>query len=123
MPRGSSWIACADFNLDGYPDLLALSFSALDYVGHEWGPNSPEALDVVLRLDRALGDLLAFLDRAVGEGAVVVALSSDHGAAPLPELAAALGVPARRAGARTCSASSARTSSWGGPPGMLALGP
>jgi arylsulfatase A-like enzyme len=83
---------------DAYPDLLALSFSALDLVGHEWGPNSPEALDVVLRVDRTLGELLAFLDRRVGEGAVVVALSSDHGVAPLPELAEALGVPGRRAG-------------------------
>ncbi len=91
-------VAAEGLGADGYPDLLALSFSALDLVGHQWGPNSPEALDVVLRLDRALGELLAFLDREVGEGAVVVALSSDHGVAPLPELAAALGLPGRRAG-------------------------
>jgi arylsulfatase A-like enzyme len=91
-------IAAERLGADAYPDLLALSFSALDLVGHQWGPNSPEALDVVLRVDRTLGELLALLDREVGEGAVVVALSSDHGVAPLPELAAALGVPGRRAG-------------------------
>lgn len=83
---------------DGWPDLLALGFSALDLVGHEYGPHSPEVLDAVLRLDRTLGELFAFLDREVGEGAVLAALSSDHGVAPLPELAGALGVPGRRAG-------------------------
>ncbi len=91
-------VEAEELGADGWPDLLALSFSALDLVGHEYGPNSPEALDVVLRLDRTLGDLFAFLDREVGEGEVLAALSSDHGVAPLPELAAALGVPGRRAG-------------------------
>lgn len=91
-------VEAEELGADGWPDLLALSFSALDLVGHEYGPHSPEALDVVLRLDRTLGELLAFLDREVGEGEVLAALSSDHGVAPLPELAAALGVPGRRAG-------------------------
>lgn len=91
-------IEAEDLGDDGYPDLLGLSFSALDIVGHQWGPNSPEALDVILRLDRTLGELFAVLDREVGEGGYLVALSSDHGVAPLPELAEALGVPGRRAG-------------------------
>lgn len=83
---------------DAWPDLLGLSFSALDLVGHQYGPHSPEALDTVLRLDRTLGELLAFLDREVGEGEVLVALSADHGVAPLPELAAELGTSGRRIG-------------------------
>jgi arylsulfatase A-like enzyme len=93
-----SLVEAEDLGADEWPDLLALSFSALDLVGHAYGPHSPEVLDVVLRLDRVLGELLDFLDREVGEDAVVVALSSDHGVAPLPELAGALGVPGRRAG-------------------------
>lgn len=80
---------------DGVPDLLALSFSALDIVGHEHGPESPESLDVVLRLDRLLGTLLDELDRRLGRGRYLVALSADHGTAPLPERA---GPPFRRAG-------------------------
>lgn len=84
---------------DRYPDLLALSFSALDWVGHDDGPNSPATLDVLLRLDRTLGRLLDDLDRRLGEGAVVVALSADHGVAPLPEDAERLGLTVRRAGA------------------------
>ena len=80
---------------DAVPDLLALSFSALDIVGHEHGPASPESLDVVLRLDRLLGALFDELDRRLGRGRYFVALSADHGTAPLPERA---GAPFRRAG-------------------------
>lgn len=71
---------------DGWTDLLALGYSALDVVGHEYGPDSREALDTLLRLDRTLGELLEFVDRRIGLDNVVVALSSDHGAAPMPEL-------------------------------------
>ena len=44
-------------------DFLGVSFSALDYVGHEFGPDSHEVQDTLLRLDRTLGDLLDALDR------------------------------------------------------------
>lgn len=83
---------------DEWPDLLALSFSALDIVGHEHGPHSPEALDVVLRLDRTLGTLLDELDRRVGGENLLVALSADHGVVPLPELGDELGFTGYRAG-------------------------
>ena len=71
---------------DGWTDLLALSFSALDSAGHDYGPDSPEVLDVLLRFDRRLGELLEFLDQRIGLANVVVALSSDHGVAPAPEV-------------------------------------
>ncbi len=71
---------------DRVPDLLTLSFSALDTVGHRYGPNSAEVLDTVLNLDRELGDLLAFLERRVGAEHLLVAFSSDHGVQALPEL-------------------------------------
>jgi predicted AlkP superfamily pyrophosphatase or phosphodiesterase len=73
---------------DEWPDLLALSFSALDTVGHAWGPGSLEVLDVLLRLDRLLGDFFALLDRQVGPAMWVAGLSSDHGVMPLPEISA-----------------------------------
>jgi predicted AlkP superfamily pyrophosphatase or phosphodiesterase len=81
---------------DAYPDLLALSFSAVDTVGHAYGPNSPELLDTMLRLDKALGEVLEVVDRRVGRERVVVALSADHGVVPLPEYQQRHGLPGRR---------------------------
>ena len=66
-------------------DLLTLSFAALDSVGHGYGPNSPEVLDAVQRLDRSLGTLFQYLDENVGRDRFWVALSADHGVMPLPE--------------------------------------
>lgn len=66
-------------------DFLGVSFSALDYVGHKFGPDSHEVQDTLLRLDHTVGDLLDALDRHVGRGRYLVGLSSDHGVAPIPE--------------------------------------
>ena len=66
-------------------DFLALSFSSLDLVGHQFGPFSHEVQDMLVRLDATLGALLDHLDRAVGPKNYVVALSADHGVAPIPE--------------------------------------
>ena len=65
----------------GITDLLAVSFSCTDYVGHQFGPNSVEAEDTYLRLDRDLARLLTALDKAVGPGQALVFLTADHGAA------------------------------------------
>jgi len=85
-----------DLGRDEVPDLLAVSFSSLDTVGHGYGPNSPEVVDVLLRLDRILEDLLRLVDDTVGLENVVISLSSDHGVAPLPELAHQRGRPGHR---------------------------
>jgi predicted AlkP superfamily pyrophosphatase or phosphodiesterase len=77
-------------------DFLGISFSALDLVGHDFGPTSHEVQDTLVRLDRTLGSLLGHLDRTVGAGNYVVSLTADHGAAPIPEQAAALGFDAGR---------------------------
>lgn len=69
---------------DNITDLLAVSFSSPDYIGHNFGPNSIEAEDGFLRLDRDLGDLFQFLDKQVGKGEYVVFLSADHGVAHVP---------------------------------------
>ena len=65
----------------GITDLLAVSFSSTDYVGHQFGPNSIEAEDTYLRLDRDLARLLREIDKAVGKGQALVFLTADHGAA------------------------------------------
>ena len=65
----------------GITDMLAVSFSCTDYVGHQFGPNSIEAEDTFLRLDRDLARLLSELEKEVGKGQVLVFLTADHGAA------------------------------------------
>lgn len=69
----------------GGTDFLGLSYSSVDYVGHAFGPRSWEVQDVLVRLDKDLADLFAHLDKKVGGGNYVVALSADHGVAPVTE--------------------------------------
>jgi arylsulfatase A-like enzyme len=71
----------------GVPDLLCLSFSSNDLVGHCYGPDSQEVLDVTLRTDLIIKEILDFLDDRVGKGNYVVALSADHGICPIPAVA------------------------------------
>ncbi|WP_164018811.1 alkaline phosphatase family protein [Pyxidicoccus trucidator] len=82
---------------DEVPDLLAVSLSGTDLVFHEFGPYSWEMQDSLLRLDKALGDLIAAAERAAGGRAnLVIALTADHGGATAPEQWAAQGLPAQR---------------------------
>lgn len=69
---------------DDITDVLTLSFSSTDYVGHNFGVNSKEIEDTYLRLDLALADFLKFLDKEVGEGQYTIFLTSDHGAVDVP---------------------------------------
>jgi hypothetical protein len=72
---------------DSITDFLAVSFSSTDYVGHAFGPNSIEAEDTYLRLDKDLGEFFRFLDEKVGRGRYLVFLSADHGVAHVPGFA------------------------------------
>jgi len=65
-------------------DLLALSLSVNDYIGHEFGPYSEEVADTVLRTDRDLAAFFDDLDKLVGLDNVWIAFSADHGVAPTP---------------------------------------
>lgn len=86
---------------DETPDLLVVSFSSNDLVGHAFGPDSVETADTVARLDRLLSGFLSFLDREVGSGRWTLALTSDHGVAPIPERMRRLGLlPERKGGYR-----------------------
>jgi predicted AlkP superfamily pyrophosphatase or phosphodiesterase len=77
-------------------DYLAISFSANDYIGHAYGPNSVEAEDHLLRLDTILAGLFAEIDRRIGPGRTLIVLSADHGVDDIPEARRALGYDAGR---------------------------
>jgi predicted AlkP superfamily pyrophosphatase or phosphodiesterase len=81
---------------DATPDLLAVSFTAPDYAGHAYGPSSHEVQDSILGVDKAIGELISYLEKKVGAKNVVFAFSADHGSAPAPEKQAAEGKTARR---------------------------
>lgn len=70
---------------DDVTDVLSVSFSSNDYVGHEFGPDDPRVRDIAIRTDRTIGRLFAYLDKKVGMANVLVVMSADHGVSPVPE--------------------------------------
>ncbi|MCB7481261.1 alkaline phosphatase PafA [Christiangramia sediminis] len=78
---------------DEITDVLTLSFSSTDYVGHNFGVNSKEIQDTYMRLDLALADFLKYLDETVGEGEYTVFLTSDHGGVDVPAYLSSRKIP------------------------------
>ena len=70
-------------------DLLSVSFSTTDAIGHRYGPDSREVHDQIVRLDRYLGTFIDSLYKLRDSSRIVFALTSDHGVAPFPELRSA----------------------------------
>lgn len=86
-------VTALDLGRRGRPDLLAVSLSGTDYIGHAFGPDSREVHDQLLRVDRLLGRFLDSLESRVGAGRLLVVVTADHGVTAFPELAAARGLP------------------------------
>jgi len=80
----------------GKIDLLTVSFSANDYVGHGLGPDSPEARDIAIRTDRLIEKLFLFIDKQVGMANTLIVLTADHGVSPVPEENTARKMPGGR---------------------------
>jgi predicted AlkP superfamily pyrophosphatase or phosphodiesterase len=74
-----------DLGYDEYTDLLALSFSSTDILGHAYGPQSVEIQDMYLRLDLEIAQLLESLDQRIGKGQYVLFLTADHAGAQVPQ--------------------------------------
>ncbi|HYZ85002.1 MAG TPA: alkaline phosphatase family protein, partial [Bryobacteraceae bacterium] len=74
-----------ELGADGFTDILTVSFSSNDLVGHRYGPDSPQVRDVTLRTDLLLDKLLKFVDKEVGLSETAIVLTSDHGICPMPE--------------------------------------
>lgn len=83
-----------DLGGDDIPDFLGISFSSTDYVGHIFGPSSLETEDNILRLDKNLADLIAFVDKHVGIKNTLIVLSADHGSPEVPGYLKQFGVNA-----------------------------
>ncbi len=80
--------------LDDITDLLAISFSSPDYIGHAFGPNSWETLDGYIKLDELLAQFFNTLDQQVGKDNYTVFLTADHAVAPIPGYAQKNKIPA-----------------------------
>lgn len=107
----------------GVTDLLAISLSAPDLVGHDHGPYSDQVRDLIVRTDRQIGDFLTYLDDRLGARQSLVVLTADHGATPVPEQMAALGFSAGRIRKQTLRAAidQALVARFGGKDWVVAL--
>lgn len=86
-------IRAENLGQDKITDVLAVSFSATDYVGHNFGVNSKEIQDTYLRLDKDLERLFTYLDTTVGKGEYTVFLTADHGAVDVPSYLTSTRIP------------------------------
>lgn len=71
---------------NGVVDMLCVSFSATDYVGHQFGPHSRETQDTYLRLNRDISNFIDYLDTTIGRDSYLIFLTADHGAANNPAM-------------------------------------
>ncbi|TXE15878.1 alkaline phosphatase family protein [Psychroserpens burtonensis] len=78
---------------DDITDVLTVSYSSTDYVGHNFGVSSKEIEDTYIRLDKDLERFLKFLDQQVGEGNYTVFLTADHGAVEVPSYLQSMKIP------------------------------
>lgn len=81
---------------DEAPDLLAVGVSSFDYLGHAYGPHSHEMISLFFDVDEFVQKLLSGLDQRLGKGNYTIAVTADHGAAPVPEYMTQLGYDAGR---------------------------
>lgn len=79
---------------DDFTDLLAISFSSTDYIGHRFGVDSKETQDAYLRLDRDIAEFLSYLDDNLGKENVLVFVTADHGAVRTPSYLMDRNIPA-----------------------------
>jgi len=85
-------IVAEDIGKDDVTDYLSISFSSTDYVGHLFSPSSLESEDNMLRLDKTLADLFAYVDKNVGLKNTLIVLSADHGSPEAPGFFKSFGI-------------------------------
>ncbi|XCF06148.1 alkaline phosphatase PafA [Tamlana crocina] len=87
-------VKCEQLGEDEITDVLAVSYSSTDYIGHKFGVNSKEVQDTYLRLDLELERFFNFLDETVGKGEYTVFLTADHAAVEVPAYLKSVKIPA-----------------------------
>ena len=73
----------------GHPDLLFIGMSSTDYYGHNFGPDSKEMADGIVRLDATLEAFFRWLDEKVAPKQTLIFVTGDHGVQPIPQVAIA----------------------------------
>lgn len=86
-------VKAEELGQDEITDILTISYSSPDYVGHNFGVNSKEVQDTYIRLDKDLERFFYFLDETVGKGEYTVFLTSDHGAVDVPSYLQSMNIP------------------------------
>jgi predicted AlkP superfamily pyrophosphatase or phosphodiesterase len=81
--------------LDSFTDVLTISYSSTDYIGHNFGVDSKETQDAYLRLDLEIERLLDYLDKNIGENEYLLFLTADHGASKIPAYLNSIGVKSK----------------------------
>ena len=80
--------------MDSITDILTLSFSSTDYIGHKYGPHSNEIIDTYIKLDKDLADFLNFIEKSYGKENALVFLTADHGVVSVPNELIKRNIPA-----------------------------
>ena len=93
LKLGKATIEGENLGRRGVPDILSISFSAADRIGHMFGPASKQLQDYYVRLDRYITNFLDYLDKEFGMENILIFLTSDHGAVYNPQYLSDLGVP------------------------------
>lgn len=107
----------------GVTDILAVSLSSTDLAGHDFGPFSHEMQDLVVRTDKQMGEFFEHVTSKLGKENVLVVVTADHGATPIPEHFAGLGFNAGRIKKKTIreAVEKALKDKFGGDKWVLAL--
>ena len=86
-------ISAQNLGDDDTPDLLTINLASNDYIGHAFGPDSPEVREITIATDRALSEFFRFVQGKIPGGLqnVTITLTADHGVAPIPEMMSAAG--------------------------------
>ena len=79
---------------DRITDVLTLSFSSTDYIGHQFGPHAQELVDTYIKLDKDIAEILKHIDSSVGQENALIFLTADHGVVSVPNELKARKIPA-----------------------------
>ena len=87
-------IKSEELGKDNITDVLTLSFSSTDYIGHQFGPHAQELVDTYIKLDKDIAEILKYINSTVGQENALIFLTADHGVVSVPNELKARKIPA-----------------------------